>query len=64
MIMLPHTVTSGSSATDPKNGKLFDTSLIMPGKTAKINTASLAPGTYPFHYTVHTFMTGTLTVKA
>jgi cytochrome c oxidase subunit II len=59
----PHTVTSGSSATDPKNGKLFDTSLIMPGKTAKIDTAKLAPGTYPFHCTVHTFMTGTFTVK-
>ncbi len=45
----PHTVTSGTSATDPQNGKLFDTSIIMPGKTAKINTASLAPGDYPFH---------------
>ena len=60
----PHTVTSGSSATDPKNGKLFDSGLIMPGKSAKVNTASLAPGTYPFHCTVHTYMTGTLTVKA
>jgi plastocyanin len=60
----PHTVTSGSSATDPKNGKLFDSGLIMPGKSAKVNTASLAPGTYPFHCTVHTYMSGTLTVKA
>jgi cytochrome c oxidase subunit 2 len=60
----PHTVTSGSSATDPKNGKLFDSGLIMPGKPAKVNTANLAPGTYPFHCTVHTYMTGTLTVKA
>jgi plastocyanin len=34
----PHTVTNGASATDPQNGKSFDTSLIMPGKTAKINT--------------------------
>jgi len=53
----PHTVTSDK-------GKLFDTSLIMPEKTAKINTANLAPGDYPFHCTVHTYMTGTLTVKA
>jgi cytochrome c oxidase subunit II len=60
----PHTVTSGSSATDPKNGKLFDSGLIMPGKSVKVNTASLAPGTYPFHCTVHTYMSGTLTVKA
>ena len=59
----PHTVTSGTSATDPQNGKSFDTSLIMPGKTAKINTANLAPGDYPFHCTVHPYMTGKLTVK-
>lgn len=52
----PHTVTSDK-------GKLFDSGLIMPGKTIKVNTASLAPGTYPFHCTVHTFMAGTLTVK-
>lgn len=60
----PHTVTSGSSATDPKNAKLFDTSLIMPGKTAKINTANLTPGDYPYHCTVHPYMTGIITVKA
>jgi cytochrome c oxidase subunit 2 len=59
-----HTVTSGTSATDPKSGKSFDTSLIMPGKSAKINTANLAPGEYPFHCTVHSFMSGTFTVKA
>ena len=59
----PHTVTSGATPDDPKNAKLFDTSLIMPGKTAKINTASLAPGDYPFHCQVHPYMKGTLTVK-
>ena len=60
----PHTVTSGASATDPKNGKLFDTSIIMPGKTAKINTARLTPGIIPSIVTVHPYMSGTLTVKA
>jgi cytochrome c oxidase subunit 2 len=60
----PHTVTSGTSSTDPKSGKSFDTSLIMPGKSAKINTANMAPGEYPFHCTVHSFMSGTFTVKA
>jgi cytochrome c oxidase subunit 2 len=60
----PHTVTNGASATDPQSGKLFDTSIMMPGKTAKINTSNLAPGDYPFHCTVHPYMNGKLTVKA
>jgi plastocyanin len=53
----PHTSTSD-------NGKSWDTSLIMPGKSAKINTANLAPGNYPYHCTVHPYMKGTLTVTA
>jgi plastocyanin len=52
----PHTFTA-------VNGKSFDSSIIMPKKSAKINTASLAPGDYPFHCTIHTYMTGKLTVK-
>ena len=60
---VPHTVTNGASPDDPKTGKLFDTSLIMAGKTAQIKTANLAPGDYKFHCSVHPFMTGTLTVK-
>ncbi len=47
-----------------KNGKSWDTSLIMPGKSAKINTANLAPGNYPYHCTVHPYMKGTLTITA
>ena len=60
----PHTVTSGATPDDPQNAKSFDSSIIMPGKTAKINTSTLAPGDYPFHCTVHPYMKGTLTVKA
>ncbi len=60
----PHTVTSGTGPDDPKNAKSFDSSIIMPGKTAKINTSTLEPGDYPFHCTVHPHMKGTLTVKA
>ena len=60
---VPHTVTNGASPDDPQTGKLFDTSLIMAGKTAQIKTANLAPGDYKFHCSVHPFMTGTLTVK-
>jgi plastocyanin len=58
----PHTATNGAAPDDPQTGKLFDTSLIMPGKSAQIKTASLAPGDYPFHCTVHPYMKGTLTV--
>jgi cytochrome c oxidase subunit 2 len=58
----PHTATNGATPDDPQTGKLFDTSLIMPGKSAQIKTASLAPGDYPFHCTVHPYMKGTLTV--
>lgn len=60
----PHTSTSGTDASAPNNGKSWDTSLIMPGKSAKINTANLAPGEYPYHCTVHPYMKGILTVKA
>jgi plastocyanin len=60
----PHTSTSGSDPSAPDNGKAWDTGLIMPGKSAKINTANLAPGEYPYHCTVHPYMKGTLTVKA
>jgi plastocyanin len=60
----PHTSTSGTDASAPNNGKSWDTSLIMPGKSAKINTANLAPGEYPYHCTVHPYMKGTITVKA
>jgi cytochrome c oxidase subunit II len=59
----PHTATNGATPDDPQNAKLFDTSLILPGKSAQIKTASLAPGDYPFHCTVHPYMKGTLTIK-
>jgi plastocyanin len=58
----PHTATNGAGPDDPQTSKLFDTSLIMPGKSAQIKTASLAPGDYPFHCTVHPYMKGTLTI--
>jgi len=58
----PHTATSGAAPDDPQNAKLFDTSLILPGKSAQIKTASLTPGDHPFHCTVHPYMKGTLTI--
>jgi plastocyanin len=59
----PHTVTSGKSLEDPNKGKMFDTSIISPGTSAKISTASLNPGQIPFHCDLHPYMTGTLKVQ-
>jgi cytochrome c oxidase subunit II len=59
----PHTVTSGKGLDDPLKGKMFDTSIVNPGAPAKIATASLNAGTYPFHCAIHPYMTGTLKVQ-
>src|SRR5919202_6333409 len=58
-----HTVTNGKTPDDPNAGKQFDTSIISPGQSAKVDTASLAPGEYDFHCAVHPFMSGKLKVQ-
>jgi plastocyanin len=60
---VPHTVTSGAGPQDPNSATLFDTSIIMAGDTAQIDTASLEAGDYAYYCTVHPFMTGTITVQ-
>ena len=60
---LPHTVTSGTGPTDPNSAKQFDTSIIEAGATADIETTNINPGQYPFHCTVHPYMTGNLVVQ-
>ena len=59
----PHTVTNGKDATDPNVGKLFDTSIINAGDSGEITTTDLKPGEYPFHCSVHPYMTGSMTVQ-
>jgi plastocyanin len=61
---LPHTVTSGTGPSDPNTAKQFDTSIIEAGATADIDTTNINPGQYPFHCTVHPYMTGKLVVQA
>jgi plastocyanin len=60
---VPHTITNGKDPSDPKVGKLFDTSLINPSGTTKIATTKLTAGSYPFHCSVHPYMTGMLKVQ-
>jgi cytochrome c oxidase subunit 2 len=60
---VPHTVTNGKDASDPTAGKLFDTSLINAGTTAHLATTKLSAGSYPFHCSVHPYMTGLLKVQ-
>ena len=60
---LPHTVTSGTGPTDPNSAKQFDTSILEAGATADIETANINPAEYPFHCTVHPYMTGKLVVQ-
>lgn len=59
----PHTVTSGSIPEDAESGKLFDTSIIMPGASAKIDTSDLDTGYHSYHCTVHPFMKGLLILE-
>jgi plastocyanin len=60
---LPHTVTSGTGPTDPNSAKQFDTSILEAGATADIETTNINPAEYPFHCTVHPYMTGKLVVQ-
>ncbi|HEX5975914.1 MAG TPA: cupredoxin domain-containing protein [Nitrososphaeraceae archaeon] len=60
---MPHTVTNGESASDPNSAKLFDTSIIMGGESAELDTSNVDAGTHPFYCTVHPYMTGSLIVE-
>jgi cytochrome c oxidase subunit 2 len=60
---MPHTVTNGESSTDPNSAKLFDTSIIMGGESAELETTNVDAGTHPYYCSVHPYMTGTLTVE-
>jgi plastocyanin len=60
---VPHTITNGKDPSDPTAGKLFDTSIISPAASAQFATTKLAAGNYPFHCSIHPYMTGTLKVQ-
>jgi plastocyanin len=60
---LPHTVTSGTSPTDPNSAQLFDTSLINGGESATLSLAQVAAGQYGYYCMVHPYMTGSIVVQ-
>ena len=60
---VPHTITSGTSNTDPDKGKLFDTGIIMAEESGKISLAALDPGEYNYFCSVHEYMKGKLKVE-
>jgi plastocyanin len=61
-----HTATSGTGATDPDSGKIFDTSIINPGeKSAPQELKGVKEGDeVPYYCAVHPYMTSKLTVTA
>ena len=60
---VPHTVTSGTSPTDPNSAQLFDTSLINGGESATLSLAQVSAGQYDYYCMVHPYMTGKLVVQ-
>ena len=60
---LPHSVTSGTSPTDPNSAQLFDTSLINGGESATLSLAQVAAGQYGYYCMVHPYMTGSIVVQ-
>jgi plastocyanin len=61
-----HTATSGTGATDPDSGKVFDTSIINGGeKSAPQELKGVKEGDeVPYYCAVHPYMTSKLTVTA
>lgn len=59
-----HTATSGTGATDPDSGKIFDTTFINPGEKSKELeiTGAKVGDTIPYYCQVHPFMTGKVTI--
>ena len=60
---LPHSVTSGTSPTDPNSAQLFDTSLVNGGESATLSLAQVSAGQYGYYCIVHPYMTGSIVVQ-
>jgi plastocyanin len=62
----PHTATSGTGASDPNSGKVFDTKIIMNGQSSPVQHLKgvKAGDVIPYYCQIHPYMTGKVTVTA
>lgn len=62
----PHTATSGTGASDPKSGKVFDTKIIPNGQSSPVQhlTGVKAGDVVPYYCQIHPYMIGKITVTA
>jgi plastocyanin len=60
----PHTATSGTGASDPNSGKVFDTKIIMAGQSSPVQHLKgvKAGDVIPYYCQIHPYMTGKITV--
>jgi plastocyanin len=60
----PHTATSGTGASDPKSGKVFDTKIIANGQSSPLQhlAGEKAGDVVPYYCQIHPYMTGKITV--
>jgi plastocyanin len=63
---VPHTATSGTGASDPNSGKVFDTKIIINGQSSPVqHLKGLKVGdVVPYYCQIHPYMTGKITVIA
>ena len=63
---VPHTATSGTGASDPSSGKVFDTKIITNGQSSPVqHLKGVKVGdVVPYYCQIHPYMTGKITVIA
>lgn len=63
---VPHTATSGTGASDPNSGKVFDTKIITNGQSSPVQHLKgvKAGDVVPYYCQIHPYMTGKITVTA
>ena len=63
---VPHTATSGTSASDPTSGKIFDTKIITNGQSSppQLLKAVKVGDSIPYYCQIHPYMTAKITVTA
>jgi plastocyanin len=58
-----HTATSGTGASDPESGKLFDSKFLQPNGTYSVPASKIGKGEHKYYCQVHPYMTSTITIE-